>query len=200
MFGLPAVLAKEAVVQIGTAVVVCIGAVVTHRTPEEFPTLPSHTLPIKEREPLAFGAAAATLLTGTPGIDLDRDNPLLIRLVASVLIDLAAKLVGLTAVHPPRLASTLRLDLAQPLKQQDAPGIARTDLGNPAAYLMGSIFIHAPDVSPQILVALLPFHRFPRLPLFFCDLFQMTIPGLIEPLIGEEKERAESRMLRVFSR
>jgi hypothetical protein len=63
---------------------------VTDRTPEQFAALPPHLLARHQREPLAFGPAPATVLTGAPGIDLDRDHPLLIGFRSGVLIDLAA--------------------------------------------------------------------------------------------------------------
>jgi len=75
-FGLPTELSQEAVMQVGTAIVVSIGAVVTDRTPEQLATLPPHPLPTRNREPLAFGSTAATLLTGSPRIDLNRDYTL----------------------------------------------------------------------------------------------------------------------------
>ena len=105
MLGLPAVLGKEAVMQIRTAVVVCIGAIVTDRAPEQLAAFPLHSLSCHQREPLAFGSASATMLTGAPGIDLDRDNPLLIGFGFGILIDLAAKLIGLSAVHASRLGA-----------------------------------------------------------------------------------------------
>jgi hypothetical protein len=40
----------------------------------------------------------------------------LVRLVLGVLIDLASQLIGTPAVHAPRLACPLGLDLAEPLK------------------------------------------------------------------------------------
>ena len=88
--GVPAVLGKEAAMQIRAAVVICIGLVVTDRTPEQFAALPPHLLACHQREPLAFGSTPATVLTGAPGIDLNRDNPLLIGFRSGVLIDLAA--------------------------------------------------------------------------------------------------------------
>jgi hypothetical protein len=41
-----------------------------------------------------------------------------------VLIDLAAQLVGTSAVHAPRFAARTRLDLAQAFKEQNAVPIA----------------------------------------------------------------------------
>ena len=68
----------------------------------------------------------------------------------------------------------MRLDLLAPLglilrsrsKSRTAPRIAGTDLGNAVTHLVGSGLVHVPDVSPEILVALFPFDRFARLPLF----------------------------------
>ena len=194
-FGLPTELSKEAVMQVGTAIVVRIGAVVTDRTPEQLATLPPHPLPTRNREPLAFGSTAATLLTGSPGIDLDRDNPLFIRLLLRVLIDLAAQLIGTPAVHASGLACALGLDLAEPLKEQDAPRIAGTDLGNAVTHLVGGGLVHVPDVSPEILVALFPFDRFARLPLFLRHWPQVAIALLIESMIGEKTALKDDAMV-----
>ena len=90
MLGLPAVLGKEAVMQIRTAVVVCIGAIVTDRAPEQLAAFPLHPFSCHQREPLAFGSASATMLTGAPGIDLNGDNPVSVCLVLRILVDLAA--------------------------------------------------------------------------------------------------------------
>jgi len=60
---------------------------------------------------------------------------------------------------------------------------------------MGSVFIHQPHMSPEILVAVFPFDRFARLPLFFGDLFQMAVPGLVEAMIGEKDCFDDSAML-----
>lgn len=103
--GPPAEFAKEAVMQIRTAVVVCVGLIVTDRAPEPFAAPPPHPLARNPREPLAPGSTAATMLTGAPGIDLDRDHSLLVGFRPGVLIDLAPKLVRLPAVHPPRLGA-----------------------------------------------------------------------------------------------
>jgi len=89
---------------------------------------------------------------------------------ASVLPDLAAKLVGLTAVHAPRLRSPFGPDLAQPLKEQNAAWIARANLGNLTGDLVSGVLVGLPDMPSEILIAAFPLDGFARLPLLFRNL------------------------------
>ncbi len=158
-FGLPAELGEEAAMQIAASVMVCVGLVVTLRAPEQLAALPLYPFPRHKREPLAFGSASATVLTGPPGVDLDRDSPLCVGFVFGVLVDLAAKLVGLPAVHTLGLACAALLDLAQTFKKQNAARVASTDGDNARCHLMGGLFVHASNMLPYLLIAVFPFDR-----------------------------------------
>jgi hypothetical protein len=91
------------------------------------------------------------------GIHLDGDCALGIGLVFTVLVDLASELIGLAAVHAPRLACPFGFDLAQAFKEQHTARIPATHLGNAVRDLVGSVFIHAPDMPPELLIAVLAF-------------------------------------------
>ena len=60
------------------------------------------------------------------------------------LIDLAPQLVGLFAVHPPRLASLRSPDLAESLKHEHAAGIVGAHVGDGARNTVSSALIHPP--------------------------------------------------------
>src|SRR5258708_7981183 len=109
-----------------------------------------------------------------------------IRRLARIPPDLAAKLVGLAAVHAPGLRSALRLDLAEPLKEEDAAGVLRTDGRDLTGDLASRVLVGAPDMSPEILIAALALDGFARLPLLLGNLFEVTIARLIEPMIPDE--------------
>lgn len=61
-----------------------------------------------------------------------------------------------------------------------------TDSGNAASDLVGGGFIHAPHMSPDLLVAVFSLDRLPRLPLFLRNPLHVPIAVLIKPLIGDK--------------
>src|SRR2546425_13125581 len=106
--------------------------------------------------------------------------------LAGVLIDLAAQLIGTSAVHAPRFAALPRLDLAQAFKEQDAARIASADLGNLTGDLVGGILIQAIDMPPEVTVAVFACDRPARLPLLPGDPLEMTIPMGVQTMIGHK--------------
>ncbi len=121
------------------------------------------------------------------GIDFDRHRAACrIGFVFRVLIDFAPQLVRLLAVHAPRLTAPFSWDFAQPFKEQHTAGILCTDSGNAVRHLMGGVFIHAPHMSPDLLVAVFSLHWLPGLPLLFRDALQVLIAVLVKPLIRDK--------------
>src|SRR5260370_13781584 len=104
-------------------------------------------------EPLPQLSASRAKLAGAMGIDLNRTHPLRKDLLAGVLVDLAAQLIGLLAVHAPRLAASFGLDLAQALKEQHAARISGAHVGNAAVAFVGGILLHAIPLAPELLAA-----------------------------------------------
>ena len=94
------------------------------------------------------------------GIYFDRDHALGIIVRFRVLVDFAAQLIGLATIHAPGLAAPASFDLAQPLKEQDAAWVCGAHRGDDACYFVGSVFVHAPDMPPEVLIAVFPFDRF----------------------------------------
>src|SRR5260370_23003399 len=137
-------------------------------------------------EPLPQLSASRAKLAGAMGIGLNRTHPLRKDLLAGVLVDLAAQLIGLLAVHAPRLAASFGLDLAQALKEQHAARISGAHVGNAAGDFVGGILIHAVHMAPELLVAALAFDRLSRLPLLLGDAPQMPIALLIEASIADK--------------
>lgn len=118
----------KAVMRVHRRVVVGIRFIMTLLAPEQVPPLDEDALAALEEEPLPLRAASGAILRRAMRVNFHRDHGAAgIRLLARILPDLAAKLVGLAAVHAPGLRSALRLDLAQPLKEEDAAGVLRTD-------------------------------------------------------------------------
>ena len=66
------------------------------------------------------------------GVHFNGHESLGIIFVFCVLVDCAAQLVGLAAVHAPGFAAPTPFDLAQPLKKEHTPWVFATDLGNDA--------------------------------------------------------------------
>ena len=142
-----------------------MGFVVTHRTPEQLAPFLDDALAASIGEPLPLGAAARAILTRPMWVDFDGDDLLDVRFVFGVCSDLAAQLVRAPAVHAPRLAARTGFDRAQALKEQNAPRIAGTHSSDPACDFVGGVLIQAIDMTPELLVAVLAFDRFARLPL-----------------------------------
>ena len=86
------------------------------------------------------------------------------------------------------------LDLAEPLKEQDASRIAGTDLGNVVTHFVLPLRSSVGCVARSV-VAVLSLDRFARLPLFFRHPLQVAITVLIEAVIGEKAALEESLML-----
>jgi len=184
--GFPVQFLEEAMMYIHTAVPVSIGLRVTVRAPEQLAPSHSDALAVLVGEPLPQLAAARAILAGAMGIDFDRHRARKKRLLTGILVDLAAQLIGLPAVHAPRLAAYFGLDFAQALKQQHAAGIPGAHPCNVAGDLAGGILIHAPHVAPELLVAVLALGWLAREPLLFGDALEMPIALLIEAVIGDK--------------
>ncbi len=136
---------------------VCVGLIAALGTPEKLSPSLLDALATSEREPLAFGSASGAILTGAMWIDFDGDDPFCEGFLSGILIDLASQLVCLCAVHPPGLAPSFGLNLAEPFKEQHAARIPGTHLGNRTSGFVGGISVHAPHMLPKLLVAVLPF-------------------------------------------
>src|SRR5215472_8401249 len=132
-----------------------MGFVVTHQTAKQLAPFLNDALAASVGEPLPLGAAARAILTGPMWIDFDRDHLLDVGFVTGILIDLAAQLVGASAVHAPRLARLAGFELAQALKEQDAAGIPGAHRGDGARHLVGGIQVLPIDMPPELLVAVL---------------------------------------------
>src|SRR5258708_2092709 len=118
----------EAVMRVPRRVVVGMRFLLTLLAPEQVPPLYEDALSALEEEPLPPRAASGAILRRAMRVNFHRDHGAAgIRLRARILPDLAAQLVGLAAIHAPGLRSALRLELAQPLEEEDAAGVLRTD-------------------------------------------------------------------------
>ena len=53
-----------------------------------------------------------------------------------------------------------RLILRNRGSQQDAAWVGGAHRGDDACYFVGSVFVHAPDMPPEVLIAVFPFDRF----------------------------------------
>src|SRR5215469_4899153 len=137
-----------------------IRLILTYWTSEHFAPLFFHPRAIAVREPLSLGATFGAILGCPVGVHFDGDEPLCIIFVFRVLVDLAAQLVGLAAVHAPRLAAPPTFDLAQPLKEQHTGWVCGAHRGDDARHLVGGILVHAPHMCPHLLIAVLAFDRF----------------------------------------
>src|SRR5258708_36890126 len=135
------------VMRIDRCIVIGIGLVVAHQTEEHLPPLLNDALAASEGEPLPLAAASGAILARAVRVDLDGDHRRAgVDLLPRVPPDLAAQLVGYPAVHPPGFACPLGLDLAQPLKDQNAAGALRTDPGNPVGDFVGAVLVGPPDM------------------------------------------------------
>ena len=179
-------LIEEAMMYIRRRVEVGIGLIAAMRTPEQLSPFFLDAFSAPRGEPLPLRAASAAILTGAMWIDFDGDSAFSEGLLAGVLIDLAPHLVRLSAVAPPGCASSPGLDFPEPLKEQDAAWILRAHVGDATRNTMGCVFVHATNMLPQLLVALLPFHRLARLPLLLGNAFEVAVARLIEALISHE--------------
>jgi len=119
-------------------------------------------------------------------IDLHGNDLVEVGFLAGVLIDLAAQLIGTSAVHAPRFAAPPRLDLAQAFKEQDAARIASADLGNLTGDLVGGIFVETVDMPPEVTVTVFAFDWPARLPLLFGDPFEMAVAVGVQTMIGHK--------------
>ena len=117
-----------------------------------------------------------------------------IGLVAAQPVDLASELIGLATVHTPRLAPPFGLDLAQALKEQHTAWILGAHLGNAARHLVGGVFIHAPDMCPELLITVLSLDGLACLPLFLGNTFEVPIAVLIEAVISH-KDRFDNAII-----
>src|SRR6266478_3198623 len=163
-----------------------MGFIVTHRAPEQFSPFLDDALAASIGEPLPPGAAARAILTGPMWIDFDCDHSLGIGFVTGVLIDLTAELVGTPAIHAPRFAARTWLDLAQALKEQDTAGIPGAHGGDAARHLVGGIFVEPIDMLPELLVAVLAFHRLARLPLLFGNALEVPVAVSVQAMIAHK--------------
>src|SRR5260221_4288149 len=169
---------------IHTAVPVSIDLIVTVWAPEQLAPfhLDAASSPVGPSWPQVY--STRSILAGAMGIDLIRTHPLREDVLAGVLVNYPAHLIGLLAVHAPGFARSLRPDLAQALKEQHAAGILGAHIRNAAGDFVGGILIHAVHMPPELLVAALAFDRLARLPLLFGDAPQMPIALLIEARIS----------------
>jgi hypothetical protein len=119
-------------VDIHRCVPVGIDFKMTHRASEQLAPFDLDAFAALVGEPLPFRAASGAILAGAMWIHLESYCALNIGLVFGVAVDLAAQLIGLAAVHPPRFACAFGLDLPQPLKEQHTAGILGADVGNDA--------------------------------------------------------------------
>ena len=146
---------------IDTGVEVSIGLIVTVRAPEQLAPFHLDAASSSVGEPLPETAAARAILAGAVGVDFDRHRARNKGFLTGILVDLAAQLIRLFAIHAPRFACPFRLDFAQALKEQHTAGVLRAHTCNAAGDLAGGIFIHAPHMSPELLIAVLARNRFP---------------------------------------
>ena len=92
---------EKAMMHIDAGVPVSVGFILTHWTAEQFAPLHLDAPSIPKGEPLPWGSAAGTILTGAMRVHFCGDCPDRIGFLTRVVGDLAAKLVGLPAVHAP---------------------------------------------------------------------------------------------------
>src|SRR5260370_17119369 len=183
---LPVQFVKKAILDIPCAVPIRVGFIAAMWAPEQLAPFHLDATSSPVGEPLPQLSASRAKLAGAMGIDLNRTHPLRKDLLGGVLVDLAAQLIGLLAVHAPRLAASFGLDLAQALKERHGGGISGAHGGNAAGDFVGVILIHAVHMAPELLVAALAFDRLARLPLLLGDAPQMPIALLIEASIADK--------------
>ncbi|HEX9134084.1 MAG TPA: hypothetical protein VF844_17465, partial [Ktedonobacteraceae bacterium] len=179
-------LVEKAVMHVRRRVEVGIGLIAALWAPEQLATFPPDAFPAPGREPLPPGAAPAAILTGAMWIDFDRDGASSESLLACELVDFASQLVRLFAVASPGGTCSPGFDFPEPLKEQDAAGILRAHPGEDARRFVGSVFIHPPNMPPELLVAALSSDGLAREPLLSAYALQMPIAVLIEAKIGHK--------------
>jgi hypothetical protein len=153
--GFPVKFLEEAMMPIDAGVEVSIGLIVTARAPEQLAPFLLDAASGSVGEPLPATAAPRAILAGAMWVDFDRHRARKKGFLTGILVDLAAQLIRLFAIDAPRFACPLRLDFAQALKEQHAAWVLRAHPCNAAGDLAGGIFIHAPHVSPELLIAVL---------------------------------------------
>src|SRR5215471_20996047 len=149
---------------IHTGVPICVGFIAAVWAPEQLAPGLFDALATTQGEPLPSEAAPRAILAGAMRVDFCGHDSLHKGFLTRFLIDLAAQLVGLLAVHAPR-PSSFGADLAQALEEQDTarkPG-AHTD--DDAHNLVGGILVHAAHMLPELLRTVLALDRLARLPL-----------------------------------
>src|SRR3989440_2206417 len=156
---LPVPLLVEGVMHVDRSVVIGMGFIVAHRTSEQLAPLLCDADPASDGEPLPPGSTSRAILRCPMRIGFDGHYPQSIGFLPRNLLDFAAQLVGLPAVHAPRFVCPFRLDLAQALKQQHTAGILRAHRRDAVGHFVGGIGIHAAHMPPQLLIAPLPCHR-----------------------------------------
>ncbi len=176
----------KGMVQINARVMIGLRFVVTNRAREQFAPFDGHAFVAKIGEPLPSCAAARAILASAMRIHLCGYCAKCVRFLFRILIDLAPQLVRLFTVHPPRLASLRSPDLAQSFKHQHATRILGAHGGYGAGNTMSSALIHPANMTPELLVALLPFYRLTSQPLFFRNALEVPISLLIESLVAHE--------------
>src|SRR5258708_17754056 len=156
---LPVPLLVEGVMPIDGGVVIGMAFIVADRTAEQLAPLLFAAHPATDGEPLPPGSTARAILRCPMRIGFDGHDPQRIGLLPRGLVDCAAQLVSLFAVHAPRFACPPQLDLAQALKEQHTAGVLRAYRRDAMGHLVGGIRIHAARMPPQLLIAPLPCHR-----------------------------------------
>ena len=188
-------LMEKRAVHIHASIKVSIRFIVAHGTHEELSPPGFDALPAVEGEPLPPGSAARAILARPVGIDLIRTEPRSPGFLSRLLIDLAAQLVRLFAVHAPRCASPMGFDLAQALKEQHAAGILCAHIHNATCHLVRRIRVHLAHVLPQLLITVFALDRLARLPLFFRDALEMPEACLIESMVSDKDGFEQSPVL-----
>ena len=140
---LPMPLMEKRAVHIHASIKVSIRFIVAHGTHEELSPPGFDAQAAVEGEPLPPGSAARAILARSVGIDLNRTDPRSPGFLSRMLIDLAAQLVRLFAVHAPRFAFPMGFDLAQARHPSNTqPGyFAHTCAMRRATWCAASVFI-----------------------------------------------------------
>src|SRR5258708_2277048 len=124
----------------------------THRTCKQLSPFRRDAFAAKNGEPLPLGPTARAVVRCPMRVNLYSHDSVLEGFGFRVLVDFASELVGLLAVHAPRLTPTPLLDLAQPLKEQETAWVVRAHLSNDACDFLCCVLVHATDMPPEILV------------------------------------------------
>ena len=94
------------------------------------------------------------------GIYFDRDHALGIIFLFRVLVDFAAHRLDWRRFMRRDLLPPPRVILRNRSREQDAAWVCGAHRGYDACYFVGSVFVHAPDMPPELLIAVFPFDRF----------------------------------------